>query len=128
MTTELQAFIDFFATEEQLRNAIEGLLTRTPGVSGVTNRHSSGEIGKDIVFYSRGALGDRVLHACVIKNGKISGSASSISSGARNVLIQAEQSLDTPIRNANGETESINHVYVMSPVRDFTGDHGIDCG
>ena len=115
MTPELQAFIDFFNTEDQLRSAIEALLARREECSGVRQLHGKDEAGKDIVFYAPIGLGRLALNACVIKLGKITGSASDPRTGARNVLIQCDQALDTPIVSAQGKEEWVNQVLVMSP-------------
>jgi len=115
MTPELQAFIDFFSNEEELRSAVEGLLFRREECRGVRNLHGKDEAGKDIVFYASSALGRSRLNACVIKLAKITGSASDPSSGARNVLIQCDQALDTPVLTSHGQEEWVSHIYVMSP-------------
>jgi len=115
MTPELQAFIDFFETEERLRSAIEGLLSRRDECSGIRNLHGKDELGKDLIFYAPIGLGRLGLNACVVKLDKISGSASDPKSGARNVLIQCDQALDTPVVNAQAKEEWVNQVLVMSP-------------
>jgi hypothetical protein len=115
MTSELQAFIDFFQDEHQLRAAIEALLSRREECTGVRQLHGRDEAGKDIIFYSPMALGRLGLNACVVKLGKITGSASDPKSGARNVLIQCEQALDTPITNTQGKEEWVGNALVMCP-------------
>jgi hypothetical protein len=115
MTPELQAFINFFETEERLRSAIEGLLSRREECSGVRSLHGKDELGKDLIFYAPIGLGRLALNACVVKLDKISGSASDPKSGARNVLIQCDQALDTPVVNAQAKEEWVNQVLVMSP-------------
>lgn len=115
MTPELQAFIDHFEDEEHLRSAIEGLLSKQGEFRGVRNLHGKDECGKDLVFYAPAGLGGLKLNACVVKLSKISGSASDSASGARNVLIQCNQALDTPITNTRGEREWVSYVYVMCP-------------
>jgi hypothetical protein len=115
MTPELQAFIDHFSNEDQLRSAIEGLLSKREEFSGVRNLHGKDECGKDLVFYAPAGLGRPKLNACVVKLSKITGSASDPTSGARNVLIQCNQALDTPVTNTQGQEEWVSHVYVMCP-------------
>jgi hypothetical protein len=115
MTPELQAFIDFFESEKKLRSAIEALLSRRQECSGVRQLHGSDEAGKDLVFHAPIGLGRLALNACVIKLDKITGSASDPRTGARNVLIQCEQAIDTPVVNTQGKEEWVNHVLVMSP-------------
>jgi len=115
MTSELQAFIDYFADEEELRSAIEGLLSKREECSGIRNLHGKDEAGKDLIFYAPAGLGRLSLNACVVKLAKITGSASDPRSGARNVLIQCDQALDTPVLNTQGKEEWVNQVYVMSP-------------
>lgn len=103
-----------FPSEEALRQAIAGLLHRIPDVDGVQRLHSAQEYGKDIVFVTEGPLGERRPSACVVKNGRITGDVSK-QSGARNVLFQIEQALDTPYVDPTGQSVRIHHVYVMSP-------------
>lgn len=114
--TQLDRFIASFTNEAELRTAIIGLLERMPNASNVRLTHGgSAEKGKDIVFHSLGPFGQRQLVACVVKNDRITGSADS-NHGARNVLFQAEQALDTPIPSvANGSDEHVSQVFVISP-------------
>jgi len=115
MTSELQAFIDYFKDEDELRSAIEGLLSKRGECSGIRNLHGRDEAGKDLIFYAPAGLGGLRLNACVVKLHKITGSASDAKSGARNVLIQCDQALDTPVLDAQGREAWVDHVYVMSP-------------
>jgi hypothetical protein len=115
VTPELQAFIDHFKDEAELRSTIEGLLSRREECKGVRNLHGKDEHGKDLIFYAPAGLGRPKLNACVVKLDKVTGSASDPQSGARNVLIQCDQALDTPIVNAQGQEEWVSHVYVMCP-------------
>src|SRR4051812_11260534 len=113
MTAELQAFINHFKDEAALRSTIEGLLSKQEGCQGVRNLHGANEKGKDLIFYAPAGLRRLKLNACVVKLDKITGSASEASSGARNVLIQCDQALDTPITNTQGQEEWVTYVYVM---------------
>jgi hypothetical protein len=113
MQVELQRFAEAFKSEEELRRHVATLLGKLGDNINIEITHGSQEYGKDIVFYSRDAIGDWVLNACVIKNAKIMGSADD--KGARNVLIQVEQALDTPFLKSSGESESVSRVYVISP-------------
>lgn len=115
MTSELQAFIDYFKDEEELRSAIEGLLSKREGCSGIRNLHGKDEVGKDLIFSAPAGLGRLTLNACVVKLAKITGSASDAKSGARNVLIQCDQALDTPVLNTQGHEDWVSQVYVMCP-------------
>lgn len=114
MVSDLERFESLFENENNLRKAIASLLRRTPGITGVQLTHGPQEIGKDIVFYSSGPLGERRLNACVIKNSKISGSVDS-NAGAMNVLNQVLQALDNPYIGPDGQREKISLVYIMSP-------------
>ena len=114
MNTDLERFELLFNNEHELRNAVVTLLSKMPGISGVHHTHGAQELGKDIVFYAPGALNERRLHACVIKNSRISGSVDS-SSGAMNVFYQVQQALDNPYLSVSGQKEKIADVYVMSP-------------
>ena len=100
MTDDLKRFIEGFENEDALRRAVEALLVKMPDCTRVRATHGAAELGKDIVFYSTGPMGELLLNACVIKNDKISGSAES-SSGARTVFHQVEQALDTHIQTAS---------------------------
>ena len=112
--SDLTRFAEFFKDEAQLRIAIEKLLSRIPGVKDIRVLHGKLEYGKDIIFRGPGGLSETRLYACVIKNTKISGSAAHIQ-GARTVLLQAEQALDTGFLNEKGLHEVPDAVYVMSP-------------
>lgn len=114
MTDDLKRFIEGFDNEDALRRAVEALLMKMPECTSVRAMHGALEQGKDIVFCSRGPMGETLLNACVIKNDKISGSAES-GSGARTVFHQVEQSLDTPILNEQGETQAVSRAYVITP-------------
>ena len=103
-----------FDSEYLLQQAIAGLLSKMPNVSGVQILQGPQEIGKDIIFYVPGGLADRLLCACVIKNKKITGTVAS-SSGTRTVALQAQQVLDTPHAAAVGLDEWVQRVYVISP-------------
>ena len=114
MTDDLKRFIEGFDNEDALRRAVEALLMKMPGCTSIHATHGSLEQGKDIIFCSEGPMGEVLLNACVIKNEKISGSAES-SSGARTVFHQVEQSLDTPVLNKQGQSQTVSHAYVITP-------------
>ena len=76
VTPELQSFIYHFKNEEQLRSAIEGLLSKCEECQGVRNLHGKDENGKDLIFQAPAGLGRLKLNACVVKLVKVSGSAS----------------------------------------------------
>jgi hypothetical protein len=101
--------------EAELRSAIEGLLSRRSECQSVRNLHGKDEHGKDLIFHAPAGLGRAKLNACVVKLDKITGSASDSASGARNVVIQCDQALDTPVVNTQGHEEWVSHVYVMCP-------------
>jgi len=103
-----------FTSEKLLQRAIAGLLYRIPENSGVTILQGAQEHGKDIVFFSRVGFDERILCACVVKNAKITGSVSA-SSGARTVLLQAQQALDTPYVADDGRRIAVERVYVVTP-------------
>jgi hypothetical protein len=112
--TDLARFAAAFESEDVLRKAIESLLAKIPTLSGVQRTHGTQEYGKDIIFYGPGALSETRLHACLVKNTPITGNVDS-NAGARNVLFQAQQALDTPFVNSKGDTERVEQVYVMCP-------------
>src|SRR5262249_41566903 len=84
-----------FSSERLLQQAIAGLLTRMPDVSSVQILQGPLELGKDLVFNIRGAFGETVLCACVVKNTRITGDAGK-AEGARTVYQQAQQAFDSP--------------------------------
>jgi hypothetical protein len=112
--TDLARFAGAFESEDVLRKTIESLLAKIPTLSGVQRTHGTQEYGKDIIFYGPGALSETRLHACLVKNTPITGNVDS-NAGARNVLFQAKQSLDTSIVNSKGDLERVEQVYVMCP-------------
>lgn len=113
--TELDHFIKSFADEAELRKAVISLLEKMPLVNGIRDTHGSGEIGKDVVFEMVDPFYGKSLQACVIKNSPISGSVQS-NHGARTVVFQAKQVLDSPIRRTtDGVPERIQRVLVISP-------------
>ena len=83
------------------------------------------EKGKDLIFYAPAGLRRLKLNACVVKLGKITGSASDASSGARNVLIQCDQALDTPVINTQGQEVWVTYVYGDAPERIVPDRHGL---
>src|SRR5207302_448325 len=114
MAIDLQQFSKTFHSEEELRKHIATLLGKMGRNQGVQITHGTQEYGKDLVFYSCDGIEDWILNACVVKNGKITGSAEE-NKGARNVFNQVEQALDTPFINNTGEDERVARVYVISP-------------
>ncbi|HVG09178.1 MAG TPA: NACHT domain-containing protein [Thermoanaerobaculia bacterium] len=103
-----------FSSEELLRQAFANLLSRIPEVSDVQILHGHQEYGKDIIFWTKGPLGEKLPCACVIKNSEITGSVGK-NSGARTVCLQAEQALDTPFVDAAGQEQKIHRVYIVTP-------------
>jgi hypothetical protein len=114
MSSELEIFAATFKSEEELRQHVATLLRKMGRNQGVEVTHGMQEYGKDIIFYSADGLDEWMLNACVVKNGKITGSADD-NKGARNVFNQVEQALDTPFINNTGENERVARVYVISP-------------
>ena len=102
-----------FENELLLQQAISGLLSRMPDVANVRILQGSTEFGKDIVFDHRGPFGERIPCACVVKNEPITGNVSS-NKGARTVLMQAQQCMDTGYTDANGDNIRVQRVFVMS--------------
>jgi hypothetical protein len=112
--TTVQEFAETFPTEAVLHQALAKLLSKIPGHSGVQILQGSQELGKDIIFYTSGAFGQKDLNACVVKNTKITGSASS-SEGARTVFNQAQQALDTSVLDENGHPQKVSRVFIITP-------------
>ena len=103
-----------FPNESVLQQALAKLFSKIPNHSGVQILQGSSEIGKDIIFYTTGAFGQKELNACVVKNTKITGNAAS-ASGARTVFNQAQQALDTPLPDENGRKQSVKRVFIITP-------------
>lgn len=103
-----------FSSEALLQQAIAGLLIRMPDTTSVQILQGTQELGKDLIFYIRGAFGEQVLCACVVKNTKITGDAGK-SEGARTVFLQAQQAFDTPHTDERGRDIYIERVYVVTP-------------
>jgi len=103
-----------FSNEVLLQQAIAKLLTFMPGITDVRILQRGSQQGKDIVFVGNGPLGDRINCACLVKNIAISGEVG-VSSGARTVLQQVNQALDTSYTDHNGVSVQVQKVYVISP-------------
>jgi len=103
-----------FQNETLLQAALLGLIRRIPGTSNVQILQGPRELGKDIVFDTKGPLDEPEHCACVVKNTRISGDVSS-SSGARTVFHQCEQALDTGYLNGRGDLIRVHRAYVMCP-------------
>jgi len=103
-----------FSSEDRLQEALAGLLCRLPFVSDVRILQGRLERGKDIVFVYHGPFGERINCACIVKNTPISGKAGA-SGGARTILQQIQQALDTPYTNGDGTDIYIHRAYVVSP-------------
>lgn len=103
-----------FTSEALLHQAIGGLLQRMPDVSDVQILQGAQEYGKDLVFRTKGTMGEVVQCACVVKNAPITGKVGS-ASGARTVLQQIEQAQDTPFLDHGAREIYIHRVYVIDP-------------
>jgi len=64
-------FAETFPNELVLQQALAKLLGKIPGHTGVQILQGSSELGKDIIFYTPAAFGEKDLNACVVKNTKI---------------------------------------------------------
>ena len=111
---QLGAFAESFADEDELHERLAVLFSKIENLSGVKVLQGTQEHGKDLIFYEDASLGDRRLIACVVKNTKISGSASS-SSGSLTIMNQVRQAISNPYTGPSGELEFVSHVYVVSP-------------
>jgi hypothetical protein len=107
-------FNQSFSSESLLQQAIAGLLTRMPDITGVQILQGTQELGKDLVFYIRGGFGEQLLCACVVKNTKITGDAGR-AEGARTVFLQAQQAFDTPYVDGSGRDNRVERVYIITP-------------
>ncbi|HLY99864.1 MAG TPA: hypothetical protein VKT33_12460, partial [Candidatus Angelobacter sp.] len=83
--TTVEEFADSFPSEQVLQQALAKLLAKIPNNTGVQILQGNAEIGKDIIFYTPAAFGQKELNACVVKNTKVTGNAST-SAGARTVF------------------------------------------
>jgi len=114
-STTFEKFAKAFKTESYLRQNLAELFSRTPRIQGVQITHGQQEYGKDIIFYSEDAFGDFKLNACVVKNGKISGTVEDLTAGAPGVFLQLQQVFSNPHVNNDGENEYVSHAYIISP-------------
>src|SRR5689334_864442 len=103
-----------FSSESLLQQAIARLFCRMPGISDVQILQGSLELGKDIVFYTQGGLGEPILCACVVKNKRITGNVAD-SAGARTVYLQAEQAFDSTHIDGFGKETRVERVYIVTP-------------
>jgi hypothetical protein len=72
----VEEFAGAFPSESVLQQALAKLLSKISHHSGVQILQGSQELGKDIIFYTPGPFGEKDLNACVVKNTKITGNAS----------------------------------------------------
>lgn len=107
-------FDQYFSSEKLLQQAIAGLLTRMPDITGVQILQGTQELGKDLIFYIAGGFGESVLCTCVVKNTKITGDVAR-SQGSRTVFLQAQQAFDSPYTDGYGRDISVERVYIVSP-------------
>src|ERR1700741_5325083 len=110
----VEEFAHTFPSEHVLHQALAKLLSKIPGHTGVQILQGSSELGKDLIFYTPGAFGQKDLNACVVKNTKITGNASS-NAGARTVFNQTQQALDSPLLDENGHEQRVHRVFVITP-------------
>ncbi len=103
-----------FSSEALLQQAVAGLLARIPDITGVQILQGSQEMGKDLVFYIRGGFGESVLCACIVKNSRITGNATS-SASARNLFLQARQAFEASHTDSFGKDANVERVYVITP-------------
>jgi len=120
-STQVELFAREFRDEDQLRRIVADLFGKM-GHSRVRITHSSGEKGKDIVFYSEGPLGERRLFACVVKNQPITGRSDDHRNGApslvgevQTVANQIQSSFSEPLADGRGNDEWVDSVYVICP-------------
>ena len=114
MSTSWPALSNHFADERFLHQALAGLFSRVPRVSGIQVLQGSREHGKDLIFYEENAFGQKELKACVVKNTRITGTVAD-RKGARVVFLQAKQALDTPIETPSGAKQFASQVLIISP-------------
>ena len=110
----VEEFAETFPSEHVLQQALAKLLSKITNHTGVQILQGSSELGKDIIFYTPAAFGQKDLNACVVKNTKITGSASA-NVGARTVFNQAQQALDTPLLDENGREQRVKRVFIITP-------------
>jgi hypothetical protein len=110
----VEEFAQTFPSEYVLQQALAKLLSKIPNHTGVQILQGSNEFGKDIIFYTPAAFGQKDLNACVVKNTRITGSAST-NVGARTVFNQAQQALDTSLHDENGREQRVKRVFIITP-------------
>jgi hypothetical protein len=114
MENELTRFAKAFRTEADLIKSIATMFRRRTDITGVHILDGTHERGKDLVFYAIDPVGQRTLHACVVKNKKIAGSTGSAYS-PMTVLEQAKQALQTSYHTPTGQEEYVSQVHIMCP-------------
>jgi hypothetical protein len=112
----VEEFAQTFPSEYVLQQALAKLLSKIPNHTGVQILQGSNEFGKDIIFYTPAAFGQKDLNACVVKNTRITGSAST-NVGARTVFNQAQQALDTSLHDENGREPRVKRVFIITPTQ-----------
>lgn len=110
----IEEFAATFPTERVLQQALAKLLSKIPDHTGVQILQGNDELGKDINFYTPAAFGRKDLNACVVKNTRITGNAST-AAGARTVFNQAQQALDTSLLDENGHEQRVRRVFIITP-------------
>src|SRR3954452_21574068 len=86
-------------TEDDLRRNVLLILFPKMGFRDVRHYHGSGELGKDIVMWTYGAVGIREDYAVVAKRGRISGRSSGAGSAAE-VTNQIRKALGSTFHDA----------------------------
>lgn len=114
LSASTSQFHNYFSSEILLQQALAGLLTKMPENWGVQILQGTQELGKDLVFYTRGGFGELLLCACAVKNKRITGEVSK-SDGARTILFQAQQAFDSPHIDANAKEIFVERVYIVTP-------------
>jgi hypothetical protein len=101
--------------EAELQSEVLIPLFRAMGFRDVTPHQGASELGKDLVMWKPGDLGERVNYAVVAKAKRISGKAKGSSSSAANVRFQIEQAFNSPyVDPVTAEEQHIDRCWVVS--------------
>jgi TIR domain len=103
-----------FSSEALLIQAMAGLLTRMPDITGVQILHGPQELGTDLIFSIRGGFGETVLCGCIVKNSRIMGDITK-PGVARTTFFQIQQTFDSAYTDGIGKDAHLERIYLVTP-------------
>lgn len=103
-----------FASEAILQQALAGLLTRMPGITGVQILQGSGERVKELVFSQVGSFGEPFLCACIVKN-SLTESGTDKSGAISQLLVEARHAFNSQYTDGTSRHSGVQLVYIVTP-------------